>query len=949
MTGTIKGFNINGVDHKLEAESVTDSVSGTAKTISTYSALTAGRFTTKRYMWESYSENGAAWHREASQLSLPSATQFYDDKLKVLLACSGFNLDVFNTQGKRISRINLSSTLGGSLMGACPGRLNDTTLVLAARGRFIYLDNNLRVTANIPLPSSSANGYCCNGKLFYYNNSGNVYYYNDTNSEWVSVGTFGNGSLRYNDGLLVYRGNSVLQLSTDGISWTDATTYNTTFAGDPFPTKIGDYWYIFATNGTALKIASDLSVSTITTGLSSVTGAQPITFPRTFGSNIINFAALVGTDLYISDNIEDWSSATVLSDVTYTYYWTFPAYLKELGCGFCGYSGVVGTHIYLLYYDRTLHFSESTEAKKGDKPFTTLAGDALDVEVATALSISTGRFKDTDGVYWTYRKSAVDGKSYATIGGTLDDTAAIQVNNPGPYATVEYTDKTFPTGLHNIYTDFSNKTAVFTPMTVTATYLDMSLFVSSSYEIYSMYAHENTVLAVGKFSNTIATSHYLRSSDGGSTWTEMTTLPNNKGGASVIYFKGAWYVSGTYYSGGNVYYIHKSTDDGLTWSTINTSIWGVLSTDGESLLVSGSDGNSDSIFRSTDGTNFTKVSSISTIRVAAVATDIFVTFDYTTKGFFRSTDGGVTWSSVFSPSIYGSYMNHLYDPVASDGTNVIYYTGNVRHISHDEGLTWTSVEDTSHPPLAYIDSIFVCPSKGVYSLDVFDTTISYADGTLVANADSCCVVSNTVLSIYTGALTKTTVLKDYYTKIEVDTALSGKQGALTAGTGISISQGIITNTGLINTATGTNLTIGGTATTSSIAYGNINIGQGSKITVASIPVQGGIAIGQTSEVRAINAVALGRMTLATGSASLAIGFNARSTAEEAYQIGRGTNANSRTLQVGFWNPDTERDIQYQLLDSSGNIPAARLSNIYEVVQTLPASTTEGKIYFVTGA
>lgn len=214
------------------------------------------------------------------------------------------------------------------------------------------------------------------------------------------------------------------------------------------------------------------------------------------------------------------------------------------------------------------------------------------------------------------------------------------------------------------------------------------------------------------------------------------------------------------------------------------------------------------------------------------------------------------------------------------------------------------------------------------------------------------------------SLTGSIYMLDTYTKVDdvinwraakvvnpVISATGGGGSSYTAGTGIAIdSSNVISNTGLINTATGTDsLTILGSSATD---YDATNIGKQSYSGI------GGVAVGRTASAGTLSvavgkesfayggnyATAIGGVARATAERAIAIGYGTNATASHAIQIGRGSNSTANTMNVGL-----SSSLNVQLLDSSGNIPAARLSNIYEVVQTLPASPTAGKIYFVTGS
>lgn len=79
--------------------------------------------------------------------------------------------------------------------------------------------------------------------------------------------------------------------------------------------------------------------------------------------------------------------------------------------------------------------------------------------------------------------------------------------------------------------------------------------------------------------------------------------------------------------------------------------------------------------------------------------------------------------------------------------------------------------------------------------------------------------------------------------------------------------------------------------------------------------EGGVTIGENAEAKGQN--------------SIAIGTEAKAS-ENAVQLGQGINTKNGTLQFRG----------YQLVDAEGRIPSARL---YEIVSTLPESTTENPV------
>ena len=99
--------------------------------------------------------------------------------------------------------------------------------------------------------------------------------------------------------------------------------------------------------------------------------------------------------------------------------------------------------------------------------------------------------------------------------------------------------------------------------------------------------------------------------------------------------------------------------------------------------------------------------------------------------------------------------------------------------------------------------------------------------------------------------------------------------------------------------------------------------------------QESVAIGVSAQSSGNDSIAIGTSAEALDIGSVAIGAGAKVAADTEYavQLGNGTNENGFTLQFR----------QYQLVDAEGRIPSARL---YEVVNTLPESATEGTIVFL---
>ena len=147
-------------------------------------------------------------------------------------------------------------------------------------------------------------------------------------------------------------------------------------------------------------------------------------------------------------------------------------------------------------------------------------------------------------------------------------------------------------------------------------------------------------------------------------------------------------------------------------------------------------------------------------------------------------------------------------------------------------------------------------------------------------------------------------------------------GSYTAGTGIDITNDVISVTAptLQNTATGTNsLTILGTASSSSSAT---NVGGGSSATST-----GATAFGRVAHATSPGAVAIGMSAESNSSGSIAIGRNAKANATSAIMIAANSsasalfnNTDANTFKVANANGN------FELMNANGNLPADRLAS-----------------------
>lgn len=134
---------------------------------------------------------------------------------------------------------------------------------------------------------------------------------------------------------------------------------------------------------------------------------------------------------------------------------------------------------------------------------------------------------------------------------------------------------------------------------------------------------------------------------------------------------------------------------------------------------------------------------------------------------------------------------------------------------------------------------------------------------------------------------------------------------------------------LINTATGVgSLTIYGASASQRQA---INIGY------LSVAYEDGVALGDGAYTGK-DGVSIGYGSECNGY-GVALGYNAQSLSLGSIQIGRGTNSQSMTMAVGFFNGTNS--YEYQLLDgTTGLIPDARMSSNIARTSNIPSATSE---------
>jgi len=248
---------------------------------------------------------------------------------------------------------------------------------------------------------------------------------------------------------------------------------------------------------------------------------------------------------------------------------------------------------------------------------------------------------------------------------------------------------------------------------------------------------------------------YIRSTDAGSTWSSVATLPSTSGTLGKIsYFKnGIFVVTHTTSS-----YVWRSTDNGLTWARVTTTqVNTTLSaTDGNVLVTSITAGAaSGGIAHSTDGSTFTTINLVSVATTCVDITYFKGNFYAVINGrLFRSATGNSGWVEIPVTSL-GSF---------SAITKALVQLGDYLRVglveTFDGGLTWkydSTLSSKPYPTTFTKDALIRFSSNQLtFSLDsnVFYTCASQA-GSVVALTD----IANGKEWLYNNSGNSTAVLR----------------------------------------------------------------------------------------------------------------------------------------------------------------------------------------------
>jgi hypothetical protein len=197
-------------------------------------------------------------------------------------------------------------------------------------------------------------------------------------------------------------------------------------------------------------------------------------------------------------------------------------------------------------------------------------------------------------------------------------------------------------------------------------------------------SHESLLFA-GSSSGT------LRSTDNGLSWTVPDSLLGPSNVTSIAIHDSAIIAIGT---GGE----YRSFDSGRTWTNISSTIFGPLIVCG-SVIVSGTHGG---LFSSDDGATWQASAQpvVGSVNCMAIS-DSFL-FAATDSGIFRSSNNGLTWTSVPGRWLQVNSLvasgNNIF--VASLNPPVSFNSQRRIFRSTDEGSNWTVVDSSGYNQLA---------------------------------------------------------------------------------------------------------------------------------------------------------------------------------------------------------------------------------------------------------
>lgn len=446
------------------------------------------------------------------------------------------------------------------------------------------------------------------------------------------------------------------------------------------------------------------------------------------------------------------------------------------------------------------------------------------------------------------------------------------------------------------------------------------------------YDHNSTLVYV---ENT--TGEYGYSTDNGATWT-AGTLPTvtTKAWRTVTWGDGVFVAFGT----GAIAY----SSDGVTWNlgtgiSSNTTLFNGCYDTYYGMFVGVGTGK---IVTSSDGINWTEKTLSSDsgkifARVASNSTGTIVVLSEQGVGYY--TTDGTNWTRRTN-SISTKLSTLVWDGIAFTGLEV----NNSKTIYSEDGITWT--EETNDLPadssiitLTYGGGFYLVESYASSTTSVHisaDTVHWFSVTTDPATWSGCSAVYNDSndkfyvcgenIQVITPAEGWTYSLTDKsVTKADIDGA-NYLTNASTASHALTLLGTATTQANAVNIGYNSQASSGGY----SVAIGSSAITRGNGVSVGKEAQQSsgcsfGVALGSESKIGAF----------VCGSA---LGAKASVQAHGSIQIGQGTNSEAQTLYVGFSDSSGTATNNYKMLDSSGKIPAARLTNAVQGALTSSSVT-----------
>ena len=301
-------------------------------------------------------------------------------------------------------------------------------------------------------------------------------------------------------------------------------------------------------------------------------------------------------------------------------------------------------------------------------------------------------------------------------------------------------------------------------------------------------------------------------------------------------------------------------------------------------------------------------------------TTYYIKFGWTGTQYYLkySTD-----DTTYTDEITYSSSTQLYYPlvasfigIASNPTMYRPFLGSIDlnecFITENDAIIWQAVGGALKTIISSnAGAVLQNTSTGSNSLSILGTASSASSSTNIG-------VGTSVVDYYGGQ----TVLGYDAVSSQQYTCAYGAHSRASGKYSVAIGAGGYTSSYLQDNTTASirSVAIGGDCR----ASGEASVAIGVKARASSA---GAIAIGTpqsanySTSASGSNSIAIGQIASASQSNSIAVGFSSTSSGQYAIQLGPGTNSTANTLSVGLSGSNN-----YQLLDSSGHIPAARLTN-----------------------